>query len=96
MSCWGANYHGQLGNDSVQVLFPTPQPVVSGGDWVQVAAGWAHTCAIDAAGRLFCWGRGDAGALGTDSTESSAVPLQESSGRTDWERVSAEGRSVSA
>jgi alpha-tubulin suppressor-like RCC1 family protein len=66
LRCWGSNWAGQLGDGS-----PTEQP---GGhvyerrddarpvpgllDVVDVSAGYAHTCAVDARGAAWCWGAG--------------------------------------
>ena len=33
--------------------------------WAQVSAGHSHTCAIDTAGALYCWGANDRGQTGT-------------------------------
>ncbi len=48
-------------------------------DWVQISAGFSHTCAIDSLGGVWCWGEGTYGRLGTGSsshaTSPSSVPL---------------------
>jgi alpha-tubulin suppressor-like RCC1 family protein len=68
--CWGENGDGQLGignntdqfiPQKVSMLNVTSQRVVS------IAAGSAHTCAIDADGNGFCWGSDDFGALGDNA-----------------------------
>lgn len=53
--CWGSNAQGQLGNGATAT---TPQaPVVIGvPDVVQLAAERHHTCAIDGAGDVWCFG----------------------------------------
>ena len=62
--CWGANWYGQLGNDSTNEAW-TPTPVVGLGSGVTaIASGWDHTCALTAAGALVCWGSNWFGALG--------------------------------
>jgi alpha-tubulin suppressor-like RCC1 family protein len=44
--------------------------------WVAVSAGGEHTCAIDAIGRLFCWGRNTFGQIGNSvSARASAGPI---------------------
>jgi alpha-tubulin suppressor-like RCC1 family protein len=64
--CWGQDSLGQLG-DARHVSSTTPIPV-SGGSGVAVfasiSAGFRHTCALQADGTAFCWGRGDDGELG--------------------------------
>jgi alpha-tubulin suppressor-like RCC1 family protein len=58
--CWGSNGHGQLGNRT-NTNASTPQTVVLAGGValsgiVEVAAGYAHTCARDSGGNVYCWG----------------------------------------
>ncbi|HSW31583.1 MAG TPA: hypothetical protein VLH75_19000 [Longimicrobiales bacterium] len=42
--------------------------------WVQVAAGGAHTCALDGAGRVACWGSNGSGQLGFGGERLSSSP----------------------
>ena len=65
VKCWGANYYGQLGNDSF-VESPIPVDVQGFADEVVIAvsAGYAHTCAVTLAGDVWCWGNNDEGQLG--------------------------------
>jgi alpha-tubulin suppressor-like RCC1 family protein len=81
--CWGLNSSGQLGVGDTEDRF---EPTESGctesecfGDWVAVAAGSFHTCAIREGGRLYCWGGGLNGQLGIgvipDRDLSRAVPV---------------------
>jgi alpha-tubulin suppressor-like RCC1 family protein len=75
LGCWGLNNDGELGrtltmsscqgtscsNTPVSPDSPTRRihlPVVS------VAAGFTHTCVVDAAGNTFCWGASDSGQTG--------------------------------
>ena len=77
VACFGANDRGQLG-DGTTTTRATPAGVVFGGAApvppVVIAAGGAHTCAADGAGRLWCWGRGDRGQLGTGGTDDRLAP----------------------
>lgn len=64
--CWGANDYGQLGDATpemhlspVEVIRPAA-PLLA----AAVAAGGRHTCAIDTANQLYCWGDNRAGQLG--------------------------------
>ncbi len=41
-----------------------------------VVAGYAHSCATDVAGKVFCWGDNSKGELGNGGTASSAVPVE--------------------
>jgi alpha-tubulin suppressor-like RCC1 family protein len=76
LSCWGDNYSGQIGDNTVTGQRPAPTAVrqmdvgVTGG-----AAGDAHTCAVrDAA--LWCWGDNAAGQVGDGTTQRRYVPRQ--------------------
>lgn len=76
--CWGSNQWGQLGVDPKIVPSATQEkPVtVAGLDSVkQIAAGYAHTCAIMTLdGRVRCWGQNDKGQLGTCSIGPNNLP----------------------
>jgi alpha-tubulin suppressor-like RCC1 family protein len=75
LKCWGWNYYGQLGDES-KVARTRPVNVRRMmEDAVDVAPGWAHTCAITAAGGVKCWGRNDAGQLGDGTSLDSLMPL---------------------
>lgn len=69
LACWGGNESGQLG-DGTMLDRPAPVMVPMPSDAVAVAAGGlsddgsGHTCAIDGAGRVWCWGDGALGQLG--------------------------------
>lgn len=56
--------------------------------WEQVSAGATHTCALDSAGALSCWGANDAGQLGTGDYTSRSVPTPVDANET-WAFVSA-------
>ena len=63
--CWGSGTSGEIG-DGAGVDRPAPTLVAlpGGATAVALAAGDAHTCAVDRAGALYCWGAGDRGQLG--------------------------------
>jgi alpha-tubulin suppressor-like RCC1 family protein len=77
VSCWGRDDHGQLG-DGRTVDQPSPiavpLPDLGPAGAAAVAAGGEHSCALARDGRIFCWGRGDRGQLGSDSPAASAPP----------------------
>jgi alpha-tubulin suppressor-like RCC1 family protein len=74
--CWGKNDEGQLGVGDTQNR-PTPVSIQSGGRrFSTVAAGEAHTCALTAAGKAFCWGRNASGQLGDGSTRARNRPVE--------------------
>jgi alpha-tubulin suppressor-like RCC1 family protein/Tfp pilus assembly major pilin PilA len=43
--------------------------------WKYVTAGDQHTCAIGSDSLAYCWGRGDLGAMGNNTTISSRIPV---------------------
>lgn len=67
--CWGDNTHGQLGDGTPSTSSPFPVPVSNAtgdGDLANVVAfslGDTHSCAVDLAGALYCWGNNDTGAV---------------------------------
>ncbi len=67
--CWGRNDSWQLGYASSEPIGDSEPPTSAGyvdvgGFVVQVAAGYAHTCALLDDGNVRCWGRADGGMLG--------------------------------
>jgi alpha-tubulin suppressor-like RCC1 family protein len=81
LKCWGHNGAGQLGlgdlanrGDGPGQMGDVLPEVALGGAAIAVAAGAAHTCAVTADGAVRCWGAGDAGQLGFESSAGSLVP----------------------
>lgn len=71
LSCWGADYQGQLGNGPQQQGSATP--VVIPGSWTQeLSSAYQHSCALKVDGTLWCWGDNYSGDLGNGSTQPSA------------------------
>jgi alpha-tubulin suppressor-like RCC1 family protein len=73
--CWGWNVHGQLGHSvagATTLNETVPLTMLEGAQ--HIAAGYAHTCAVDKNGVVFCFGSGNFGDLGTGSVADSAVP----------------------
>jgi alpha-tubulin suppressor-like RCC1 family protein len=69
--CWGDNRFGQLG-DGTTVPRNVPVKVQGLTAPVQaIAAGDAHTCALDATGSVLCWGSNASGQLGDGSIDGS-------------------------
>ena len=83
--CWGWNYYGQLGREYCSPL-PIPTHVETGDDWVDVAAGWSHTCGIMSDGTLWCWGHNYFGQLGDGTTDERDHPVQVGTDN-DWVAV---------
>ncbi len=63
LSCWGLNDWGQLGNGTISASEKPVQVAVvtTGTEWVSVATGLSHTCAIRDTGEMYCWGYGGSG-----------------------------------
>jgi alpha-tubulin suppressor-like RCC1 family protein len=80
--CWGHDQSQQLGSPITTTVGTdpgSPVPVrVTGltGQATGLAAGRQHTCALLSNGAVWCWGDNTFGALGNNSTTSSAVPVQ--------------------
>ena len=73
--CWGLNNQGQLGNNSTaNSLTPVAVQMPAGVSFQSIAAGITHTCALTTTGKAYCWGQGDGGRLGNNSTASSRIP----------------------
>lgn len=92
--CWGKNREGQLGLadpawDPGRAVyldqFAAAEIDVSGRGVVSVAAGRAHTCALDAAGAVLCWGSNNRGQLGRNGADDPAAerPLLRHSDRAE-------------
>lgn len=79
LACWGGNASGQLGdgttmtrNAPVMIAMPTDVAAVAAGGLADDGTG--HTCALDREGRVWCWGDGALGQLGTGDFMSRARP----------------------
>jgi hypothetical protein len=65
VSCWGLNYHGQVG-EGVGPGEPDPVSLGAlGAGVVQVAVSSHHACALDSQGVVFCWGNSGGGQTGS-------------------------------
>jgi len=74
VSCWGSNYHGQLGN-GLGGEVSTEQVQVQGiSDAIDVDTSFRHSCATHATGEVSCWGQTWKGQAGDDAT-GDAAPL---------------------
>lgn len=85
--CWGSNSEGQLGTTAVTDHSTTPVLVDGGHTWadLSVGDGW-HTCALDDAGDIYCWGRNDAGQLGDGTQNEAGTPVQVAGSHT-WTSI---------
>lgn len=71
--CWGSNSVGQGGVGRQEGPFLSPERVAGDHNFVQIAAGGDHTCAVTSAGQAYCWGGNSSGQLGIGSTVSQAL-----------------------
>jgi alpha-tubulin suppressor-like RCC1 family protein len=79
VKCWGANFFGQLGDNStterltpVDVISGPSLPVLSGVS--AISAGLSHTCAL-VSGGVKCWGANSFGQLGDGSVTQRLTPV---------------------
>lgn len=91
VSCWGNNFHGQLGDgvanhgllcisgSDEEDCSRTPVSVMNIDDASYIAANGSHTCVIRADGSVWCWGRNNERELGdgTRDNRNIAVMVQE-------------------
>ena len=68
--CWGDNAYARRGDGTVGgAQIATPVPVAGGLEFVTVAGGEYHSCALTASGAAYCWGiNGAYGRIGNGST----------------------------
>ena len=76
VKCWGRNADGELGNGGSTASWVPVDVVGLPSGIAMVASGYFHTCALQAAGTVYCWGYNGYGALGDGTTTSSRVPKQ--------------------
>jgi alpha-tubulin suppressor-like RCC1 family protein len=90
--CWGGGDRGQLG-DGASADRNEPGMVSGLSGVVAIAAGEYHTCAVvaedESAGRVYCWGAGKNGQLGTGETKDRSLPA--SVAIVDVESIVADG-----
>lgn len=64
VKCWGINDRGQIGNGTFALRQVTPAAVLGITDAVDIATGYAFSCAELANGTVKCWGQDYQGSLG--------------------------------
>jgi alpha-tubulin suppressor-like RCC1 family protein len=75
--CWGFNYYGQLGDNTIiDKLYPT-QVLGAGGSGVKAVSGGTYFhCAVKTDGTTWCWGSNSSGQLGINNTTDQKTPVQ--------------------
>lgn len=73
--CWGDNRFAQLGGGPDRPLVNRfrPVPVASDLPFEAMRSGGLHSCALDAGGRAYCWGRNALGQLGAGTDQALEV-----------------------
>jgi len=94
--CWGENYQGKLGDNTIASKSSPVQTVTFGNNWKQTSAGRNHTAAIKTDGTLWTWGSNSYGQLGDNTISSKSSPIQTIAGGTNWLQVSCSDRISSA
>jgi alpha-tubulin suppressor-like RCC1 family protein len=84
--CWGGDGSGQLG-DGARISYGntfsvTPVQVTGGQSWATIDAGAQFTCAVNTAGKAYCWGSNSGGRLGAGNTTETSTPVAVSGGLT--------------
>jgi alpha-tubulin suppressor-like RCC1 family protein len=88
--CWGYNHDGELGDGTEVPQRSQPSLVAGGRQFVQIDAGWYHTCAVTPGERAFCWGNGRSGQIGDGKTYLRFTPRPVAGGLS-FSRVTAGG-----
>lgn len=72
VSCWGLGQSGRLGNgrNSIEATPAVINNLGPGQTALDIASGFAHSCAVQADGNVTCWGEGSSGQLGNGATSS--------------------------
>lgn len=77
---WGRNESGQIGagtaGDSDAPLEVDMTGALNGKKIASVDSGSEHSCAVDDAGKVYCWGSNENGQLGDGGTTDSLVPVE--------------------
>ncbi|HEY5478201.1 MAG TPA: hypothetical protein VIJ84_01150 [Gaiellaceae bacterium] len=74
VKCWGDNFNGELGNNTL-MSSSTPVSVRGITGAIAVNSGYKHSCAVFPAGTISCWGTNDVGELGNGTLISSPTPI---------------------
>jgi len=76
--CWGHKGNGRIGDGTdTDQFFPVPVSSSTGLIVASaIAAGLAHTCAVDSAGAAWCWGLGGDGQIGDGGVVDQVLPAR--------------------
>lgn len=73
--CWGGNSYGELGDGTITTRLNPARVRGLGAGMQTLATGTYSTCAIDAGGRAWCWGRNSEGQVGDGTTGQATAPV---------------------
>lgn len=82
--CWGDLSYGLPTPQDT----PIPKVVPRGLRWLQISAGGQYACAVQFNTSGWCWGINEGGRLGTNTTNSTIIPMQVA-GNATWLQMSA-------
>lgn len=74
IQCWGYNGNGQLGDGTIDAASSPRQVIGLAGTVKSIGAGLYHTCALNTAGAVQCWGDNARGQLGDNAVVQVSVP----------------------
>ncbi len=86
--CWGTNVAQDAAGDGNPLgsdtdAFDVPTRLGGARDWVSVGVRVFHTCAVNRASELWCWGRNIEGQLGTGDTNVRDTPARVATGSAE-------------
>lgn len=89
--CWGDNGSGKLGIDSDATGVSSPTALVTSQSFLQIEAGYQHSCGVTTTFALYCWGANANGESGSASAvgQISKVPAVAAPG--EWIEVNLGG-----
>jgi alpha-tubulin suppressor-like RCC1 family protein len=73
--CWGSDFFSTLGDGGAAEDSSEPVPVAGPQTFRAIAAGSFHTCGIDIAGAMHCWGNNMSGQLGNGTVALAPSPV---------------------
>jgi alpha-tubulin suppressor-like RCC1 family protein len=72
--CWGLNIDGQLGRGTVGDSTDVPAPVSGAQTFIQISAGFRHTCGLTKGQQIYCWGANDSSQAGQSAGTRILIP----------------------
>ena len=74
VACWGYNADGQVGNGKTgSTPISKPETIADFGDVIDLALGYAFSCALKKDGTVWCWGQNTSGQIGSGATSTTDV-----------------------